>query len=57
MYPEAMQRSDLTREYILHNEINPYAQVSTFRHISKYFSEMADGAVRALFQDQWLINS
>ena len=23
MYPEAMQRSDLTREYILHNEIKP----------------------------------
>jgi hypothetical protein len=43
--------------YLFCNEVKPICSSFNVEHISKYFREMADGAVRALCQDQWLINS
>ena len=60
MYPEATQRKELTQEYIQQNEIKPIC--SSF-NVETYLKEytcimlMADGAVRASCQEQWLINS
>ena len=58
MYPEAMQRSDLTREYILHNEIKPICSSFNAQTYLKVFQRngrrRGTGVVSRAMADQFM---
>ena len=51
-YSEAMRRSVVTTQEYIQDEINPTCSIFNVE-IYLSFTKMADGAVRAWFQDQW----
>ncbi len=55
LYPEAMQRSVLTREYVQQNDIKP---ICSPVNVEAYLKSLSPkwSTVLALFQDQWPIN-
>jgi hypothetical protein len=51
LYPRAVQRSVLTQQYFRENETNATCSSFNVEAYLKIFHQMADGAVRASFQD------